>query len=67
VWLDVAGTQLHSLLEHAGFIKVTDHLKTKEKTESWRRGYGKGTGGDWLTIGRNESSVNTVTKRRVLL
>jgi hypothetical protein len=29
--LDVPGTQLHSLLEHAGFIKVIDHLETKEK------------------------------------
>jgi hypothetical protein len=40
VWLDVPGIQSHSLLEHAGFIKVTDHLKTKEKRlwkEDWRK------------------------------
>jgi hypothetical protein len=65
VWLDVPGTQLHSLLEHAGFIKVTDYLKTKEKMGSGRNGCGKRTGWDWLTIGRNENSVNTVTKRRI--
>jgi hypothetical protein len=37
MWLDVPGTQLHGLFEHAGFIKVIGHLETKEKMRSWRQ------------------------------